>query len=162
MTIFTAADLAGLVEPDDVCLDIGAGTGRHTVRMGACVGLFGHVHAVEARPLRRLVLRVRTWAWIQVTAVEPVAGWTVDGYCERAGIERVAVIRLAVARPEVLAGAAEVLRRDRPLLLVDRPPGPAAAAELRRAGYRVHRRHAHSRAYLPASSVRGLPERGTA
>lgn len=171
MTIFTAADLAELVEPDDVCLDIGAGTGRHTRRMAALVRPFGHVHAFEPRPLTRLVLRARTWPDIQVTVVDPAAARTVDGYCEQAGIKRVAVIRVAAALTGVLAGTVEMLQRDRPLLVVERPRGADPSAQLRCAGYRIHGWHGHwqpveridatSRTYLctPPSVVRLLPTR---
>lgn len=40
----------GLLKPGDVCIDVGAHTGRHAIPMAQCVGPKGSVHAFEPLP----------------------------------------------------------------------------------------------------------------
>lgn len=47
-----------ILVPGDVCVDVGAHTGRHTVPMAMCVGPHGIVHAFE--PLPAINARLRT------------------------------------------------------------------------------------------------------
>jgi FkbM family methyltransferase len=81
--------------------------------------------------------------------VQPTPVVTLDGYCARHGIERVDFIRMDIegAEQKALAGAAEILDRDRPHVLLEiHPPmlqarfggsGEAVVELFRQRGYRM-------------------------
>lgn len=130
-------NLADLVAPGDLCLDIGSGAG--TPELAALVGPRGAVHAFVPRPGARARLRLRTVAHRQVRIVAATVGgdddpWravrSVDGWCRSR--RRVALLRVDAAAPAVLTGATRVLRRDRPMWLIE-----VAPRLLERDGHRI-------------------------
>lgn len=82
-------------------------------RFGLPIHGWAHLRSGQVRPGRRISF--------STTRILPTPVLTVDDVCRQQEVERVAFLKIDVEgfEPAVLAGAGEVLARDRPLLLLE-------------------------------------------
>ena len=113
----TVATVRGLTTARNVGITraaIGADRGVFTLRIPVKFGLpiYGHAHVVEGTDAALAPARA-------LHRTTPL--FSVDDWCERHGVERVSFLKVDVEgfEPTVVEGAARVIERDRPSLLLE-------------------------------------------
>ena len=163
------ANKIGLVAPGATVLEIGAGTGTHTVTLAIMVGETGRVIAIEPNARDFITLsakiadnpdlapRITCYqilltdydATTMTVANDSPEVLTLDTFCARAGLGKIDIIKIDAGgtEPAILQGAESLLRRDRPVMILDLAPAALERAgsglgshigHLRRLGYRLH------------------------
>ncbi|MFP6758591.1 MAG: FkbM family methyltransferase [Alphaproteobacteria bacterium] len=158
-----------LVEPGATVLEIGAGTGADTLSLAIMVGETGRVIAIEPNARDFIALsaniagnpnlapRITCYqilltdydATTMTVANDSPEVQTLDTLCARAGLGKIDMIKMEAGgtEPAILQGAETVLRRDRPVMILDLAPAALERAgsglgshigHLRRLGCRLH------------------------
>ena len=158
-----------LAESGATILHIGAGTGAETLSLALLVGAAGRVVAIEpnARDFAKLRANIAgdpdlapRITCYQILIADYNAGpmgvandspgvQTLDTFCAHAGIAKVDMIQMSAGgtEPAILRGAETLLRRDRPVMILELAPAALERAgsglgshigHLRRLGYRLH------------------------
>ena len=158
-----------LVGPGATVLDIGAKTGTNSLALAIMVGETGRVIAIEpnagdfttlsaniagnpdlaARITCYQILLTDYDATTMTVANDSPGVQTLDTFCTRAGLGKIDLIKMDAGgtEPAILQGAETLLRRDRPVMILEIAPAALERAgsglgshigHLRRLGYRLH------------------------
>ncbi|HEX5270037.1 MAG TPA: tetratricopeptide repeat protein [Gemmataceae bacterium] len=131
--------LCNLVRPGHTVADAGAGVGWHALALGRLVGPHGRVYAFEARRL----VRQRLAANLALNNVANVYCDVEPAPLDRLRLDACHLIRMDVGGTELeaLRGAAETVRRHRPILYLANREGERRQAlidEVGALGYRAY------------------------
>ncbi|MBS0325338.1 MAG: hypothetical protein JSS46_02180, partial [Proteobacteria bacterium] len=121
--------LRGLVAPDAVVVEIGAGVGYHALALAQCIGERGQVLAIEADLALRRALRENVAA-SDLRGVFPMPASTAGVGVDRLAFDHVDVFKIAdpVYGAKLIEHGADTLWRLRPTLFVVQPDAEALDA----------------------------------